>query len=171
MHLKSVVSIALFAATSGLGTILPLQITQAQEEQQPISVPQIIRYECYNRDGSVAFVTIDPYETIGWQMGCREVPYTAESAQVRTDYYQCYDGNGDIAFTTASERIGDDNDCRKIGYRDTTLTQNRPIYYECLNSKGEVAFRTSRHQDTLGWVPDCREVRTVRPTQSLVPGQ
>ncbi|NJR41298.1 MAG: hypothetical protein HC767_00220 [Akkermansiaceae bacterium] len=173
MNRKFVMSIALLTMASGLGTVLPIRYAQAQQQpqQQPVSAQQIIRYECYNRNGSLAFVTIDPYETIGWKMGCREVPYTVEADQPRVDYYQCYDGNGNIAFTTTNEEIVDQNDCRKIGYRDTTLTQNRPVYYECLNSKGEVAFTTRRHQDTLGWIPDCREVRTVNPITPPVAGQ
>lgn len=167
MNLKSAASIALLAATSSLGAFL-LPPSQAQAKtDEAISPQQIIRYECYDQNGNVAFVTVDPYETVGWPLGCREVPYvdTADN-KPNTDYYQCYDGNGNIAFTTTNEQLGDRAglDCRKIGFRDITPVRSRPLYYECLNNNGEVAFVTYRHQDTQGWVPNCREVRTLLTT-------
>ena len=164
MNLKSVVSIALFAVTGGIGFV-PLQ---AQAKDANPSAQQIIRYECYDRSGNIAYVTTNPQETIGWQMGCREVPSTSEAAtESRVTSYQCYDSNGNVALTTTSEDVVDAMDnCRKIGYRNTIPAQVQPFYYECLNSKGAVVFTTARHQDTQGWVPDCREVRTVNPAAS-----
>ncbi len=160
MNLRSVVSIALFTAMGGIG-FMPVQVHA--EDTKP-SAQQIIQYECYDRSGNIAYVTPNPQETIGWQMGCREVSYTSKAA-VRAAYYQCYDGNGNIALTTTSEAVADALDnCRNIGYRDTTPPQVQPVYYECLNSKGEVAFTTAHHQDTQGWVPNCREIRTISPT-------
>lgn len=162
INLKSVVSIALFAVTGGIGFVP----TQAHAETTKTSAQQIIRYDCYDRSGNIAYITINPQETIGWQMGCREVPYLSE-AEARATYYQCYDGNGNIALTTTSESVADALDnCREIGYRDSTPPQVQAVYYECLNNKGDVAFTTARHQDTQGWVPDCREVRTITPTAS-----
>jgi len=164
INLKSVASIALFVVTSGIG-FMPVQ---AQAEDANPTAQQIVRYECYDRSGNIAYVTTNPQETIGWQMGCREVSYTSEAAGgSRVAYYQCYDGSGNVAMTTTSEAVADAmNNCRKIGYRDITPAQVQSVYYECLNGKGEVAFTTTRHQDTQGWVPDCREVRTVTPAAS-----
>jgi hypothetical protein len=163
INLKSVVSIALFAVTSSIG-LMPIH--QAQAEDVKPTTQQLIRYECYDRSGNIAYVTTNPQETIGWQMGCREVPYISE-AEPRATYYQCYDGNGNIVLTTTDRSVDNNLDnCRRIGYRDSTPTQIQPVYYECLNSKGEVAFSTVHHQDTQGWVPDCREVRTITPVSS-----
>lgn len=160
INLKSAVAIALVTVTGGL-SFLPY----AQAEEIKSSSEQVIRYECYDRSGNISYVTINPQETIGWQMGCREVPYISEAeAESRATYYQCYDGVGNIALTTTSEDVADAwDDCRKIGYRDSTPVRIQPVYYECLNSQGAVAFTTTRHQDTQGWVPDCREVRTITP--------
>jgi hypothetical protein len=177
MNLKSVVSIALLTM-SGLGSVLlPVSYVRADEHEETATPQQIIRYECYDRSGNLAFTTADPAETIGWAMGCREVPYTLETRdeddKLRITYYECYDGNGNIAFTTTNESLADSHsfECRNIGYRTTVPVEKRSVYYECLNNEGEIAFTTNRHQDTQGWVPNCREVRTLEviPTANELP--
>ena len=168
MKLKSIVSIAVFAASSFGMTVLPLQTVLAREvklDTQPIvEVQPTIQYDCYNLDGSIAYVTTNPQETIGWQQGCREVPYiVSEPVQSQTTYYQCYDVNGNTQFTTTNSDIAESKeaDCRKIGHRDSTPVQINAAYYECLNSQGAVAFTTTHQEDTQGWIPSCREIRTI----------
>jgi hypothetical protein len=168
LNLKSLVSIAVFTASSLGLTGLPLQSALARkakpEAQQAVPAQTIVQYNCYNLDGSIAYVTTNPQETIGWQQGCRQVPYIVEApVRSQTVYYQCYDANGNTLFTTADPQVAEarDSNCRKIGYRDSTPIPINAAYYECLNSQGEVAFTTIHHQDTQGWVPACREVRTI----------
>jgi hypothetical protein len=168
MKLKPIVSIAVFAASSFGMTLLPLQTVLAREaksDAQPVvEVQPTIQYDCYNLDGSIAYVTTNPQETIGWQQGCREVPYVVpEPIQSQTTYYQCYDVNGNTQFTTTNSEIAESKEasCRRIGHRDSTPVQINAAYYECLNNQGAVAFTTTRHQDTQGWIPACREIRTI----------
>ncbi|MBD3880389.1 hypothetical protein IFO70_01325 [Phormidium tenue FACHB-886] len=168
MNLKSIVSIAVFSASSLGITVLPAQRALAQEIER--STQPIIQYECYNLDGTVAYVTTNPQETIGWQQGCREVPYVVtEPAQSLTTYYQCYDVKGNTLFTTASQQVAEamEEECKEIGYRDSTPVPINAAYYECYNNQGEVAFTTTRHQDTQGWIPSCREVRTITNAPSI----
>lgn len=174
MNLRSVVSTGLFLTVQGfLSGGIALAPAQASEDtnesaEEPVT-GQIISYACFDRAGNVVFTTINPQETVGWELGCRPVPYeSTDVASPPITYFQCFDVNGGIAFNTVDEEVADDSDlfCREIGTRITTPMAYRPVHYECYNTEGTVAFTTSYPQNTYGWKPGCRELQFPETTVS-----
>lgn len=172
MNLKSFVSTGLFLTVQGLLTsgiaLAPAQASEDTSEEESVA-GQVIPYVCYDRAGNAVFTTISPQETVGWELGCRPVPY--ESASVDSPpitYFQCFDVNGGIAFNTVDEDAARESDlfCREIGTRITTPVTYRPVFYECYTTEGLVAFTTSYPQNTYGWKPGCRELQFPETTVS-----
>jgi hypothetical protein len=164
MNLKFIAPIAVFAAANGFGGGLPLAYAQEQDETAPTEFAngQIIPYTCYDRAGNVVFVTVNPQETVGWELGCREVQYESSVPNAPpATYFQCFDVNGGVAFNTVDSEVAEASElfCREIGFRSTTPVPLRPIHYECYNVDGSVAFTTSYPQNTYGWKPGCRELQ------------
>lgn len=165
MNLKSIVSITLWTAANGLVGLMPLTPAYAEDEDENEVQPtagQVIPYACYDRAGNVVFTTINPQETVGWELGCREVQYESNVPNTAPiTYFQCFDENGGVAFNTVDADVAKDSDlfCREIGARITTPVPIRPIYYECFNADGTLAFTTSYPQNTYGWKPGCRELQ------------
>ncbi len=163
MKVRSIGSIACLITVYGLVNVLPWSQVWAKEEQETeTTTGQIIPYACYDRAGNVSYTTINPQETLGWEMGCREVQY--ESSEPDTTpivYFQCFDVNGGVAFNTIDDEVAEDSGlpCREIGSRVTTPVPYRPVHYECYDVNGDLAFTTSYPQDTFGWKPGCRELQ------------
>lgn len=166
MNLKLIVPVTVFtAAYYGLaGLLLPAQ-AQERENEEPVELSngQAISYTCYDRAGNIVFTTINPQETLGWELGCQEMPYESsipDSPPVV--HFQCYDESGGIAFTTVDVDVAEDSDlfCREIGHRRATPIPFRSVHYECYNTDGTVAFLTSYPQNTYGWKPGCRELQS-----------
>lgn len=160
---RSIGSIACLLTVYGVINVLPWSQVWAQEteETEPIA-GQIIPYACYDRAGNVYYTTINPQETLGWEMGCREVQYESNNPDTPPIvYFQCFDVNGGIAFNTIDAEVADDSGlpCREFGSRVTTPVTYRPVHYECYDANGNLAFTTSYPQDTFGWKPGCREVQ------------
>jgi hypothetical protein len=172
MNFKSIVSVAVFTAVYGLGGLLPpaqardepegKEEIQQEQTQPPAPPAEVIPYACYDDTGNVVFTTINPQETIGWDLGCREVQYeTNDPTSPPIAYFQCFDVNGGVAFNTIDASVAKESElfCREIGARVTTPVPYRPVYYECYNTDGSLAFTTSYPQNTYGWKPGCRELQ------------
>jgi hypothetical protein len=164
MKPKFLVQVALFTAVSSLGWWLPLAQAQADEAESQANSPagQVIPFACYNRAGTVVFTTINPQNTVGWDLGCREVQYeSVDPASPPLTYFQCFDQNGGTAFKTIDAEVARDSDlfCREIGTRLSNPIPLRPVHYECFTATGDLAFTTSYPQDTFGWKPGCRELQ------------
>lgn len=169
---------ALFAVLSCGSLLVPATVladdsndAEAEAIQSPTG--RVIPYACYDRAGNVVFTTINPQETVGWELGCREVQYeSVNPASPPVTYFQCFDENGGLAFSTVDGDVAEESElfCREIGTRLSRPVAVRPIYYECFTTTGELAFTTSYPQDTYGWKPGCREqqsrdmVATTQPT-------
>ncbi|MFM7424521.1 MAG: hypothetical protein ACKO7W_05930 [Elainella sp.] len=153
---------ALVAVVSCSGLLAPVAVADEASEADTIQSPsgRVIPYACYDRAGNVVFTTTNPQETVGWELGCREIQYeSVEPASPPITYFQCFDENGGIAFSTVDEDVAEESDlfCREIGTRLSRPVVLRPVYYECFTTTGELAFTTSYPQDTYGWKPGCRE--------------
>lgn len=186
MNLKPFISITVTMAIGVVGAALPTPRTLAQSsgESRPATStsvatqlpPQIIQYQCYDSRGNLAFVTFNPQETYGWAQGCREVPYMdVEKPEATVPYYRCFDAKGNILLTTvnredAEKLIQQDVTCNLVAERSSSPPQNYAVYYECFNFEGQVAFTTRFPQDTVGWLPGCRELTTRTLPAGTPPG-
>ncbi len=164
MKPKFIVQAVLFTAISGLGWLLPLAQVRADEAETEVisSTGQVIPFACYNRAGDIIYTTITPQNTVGWDLGCREVQYESDDPDAAPlAYFQCFNVNGNTAFLTVDERIAKESDlyCRQIGTRLSNPIPVRPVFYECYTAAGNLAFTTSYPQDTFGWKPGCRELQ------------
>lgn len=169
MNLKFILPIVVLTAVNGLGGLLPLAAQAKDRDQEKPSenaqatagtAGQVIPYACYDRSGNVVFTTTNPQETIGWELGCREVQYESSNpASPPLLYTECFDVNGGTAFSTVDRKVARNSDlpCRPIGTRLSLPVVARPVYYECFNTDGTLAFTTSYPQETYGWKPGCRE--------------
>lgn len=163
----SIGSTSLVVALYGLLNVMPwsqaiAQTSRTEEVDTQLATGQLIPYACYDRAGNVVYTTINPQETLGWEMGCREVQYESTYPEAPPiTYFQCFDVNGGVAFNTVDEEVAEESDlfCREIGTRITTPVPYRPVYYECYNANGSLAFTTSYPQNTFGWKPGCRELQ------------
>ncbi|MEA5597426.1 hypothetical protein [Rivularia sp. UHCC 0363] len=175
MKPKFILQAALFTAVSALGWLLPLAQVRADEpgpadesvpadELSPVNSPsgQVIPFACYNRAGNLVFVTVNPQDTLGWDLGCREVQYTSSDVDSPPiDYFQCFNVNGNTVLITVDAKVARDFDlyCRRVGTRLSNPVAVRPTFYECFTATGDLAFTTSYPQDTFGWKPGCRELQ------------
>ncbi|MCU0524845.1 MAG: hypothetical protein MUF72_08480 [Elainella sp. Prado103] len=168
---RSLSSAMVVTALYGLLNVMPWSQAIAQTtgsenrsetERTELATGQIIPYACYDRAGNVVYTTINPQETLGWEMGCREVQYESTFREAPPiTYFQCFDVNGGVAFNTIDAAVAEESElfCREIGARVTTPVPYRPVYYECYNADGTLAFATSYPQNTFGWKPGCRELQ------------